>query len=284
MICDLDRIRTCDPQIRNLLLYPAELRNRMFEVISQFGCKCIGIFVILQVNFTFFHLSLMNPKDVKINQVWQSALSDQFSQPYFDNIVSQLKISKKEGKIIYPAGNDIFAIYNALNPNDVKVVILGQDPYHNLGEAMGYSFSVPKGLKIPPSLRNIYKELVSDVGTTLPIHGDLSTWVDQGIFLLNAMLTVEKNMPGAHKTLGWQFFTDATIKYLSTYHRNIVFMLWGNFAKSKNILIDINKHLVLEAAHPSPLAGNAFQGCGHFSKANSYLSEHGKSVIDWQIR
>ncbi len=225
----------------------------------------------------------MDSRVVNISIPWQQALSKEFVAPYFDDLKSILKISKAGGKIIYPPGNLIFNAYDQVAPDEVKVVILGQDPYHNPGEAMGLSFSVPKGVKVPPSLKNIYKELANDVGCFVPTHGDLTHWANQGVFMLNAFLTVEHNNAGSHRNIGWHHFTDATIKFLSDHHEHIVFMLWGNFAKNKKSLINPEKHLILESAHPSPLAGNAFQGCGHFSKANAYLTAKGKSPIDWQI-
>jgi len=225
----------------------------------------------------------MLTSQVKISPNWQQALKKEFESPYFDQLSVLLKQAIAQGKTIFPPGNLIFNAYDKLAPEDVKVVILGQDPYHNPGEAMGLSFSVPVGVKIPPSLKNIYKELASDISCTIPTHGDLTYWADQGVFLLNAFLTVEKNNAGSHRNIGWHYFTDATIKYLSDHFEHLVFMLWGNFAKNKKILIDDTKHLILEAAHPSPLAGNAFQGCKHFSRTNEYLTNNGKSVIDWQI-
>lgn len=225
----------------------------------------------------------MEAKNIKINPSWQDALANEFASPYFDELIAILKNNVANHKVIYPPGQLIFNAYNKLNPEQIKVVILGQDPYHNPGEAMGLSFSVPKSVKIPPSLKNIYKEINADIGCSLPTHGDLTAWADQGVFLLNAILTVEKNMAGSHRNIGWQQFTDATIQYLSDTKHHIVFMLWGNFAKNKKSLIDSTKHLVLEAAHPSPLAGNAFQGCKHFSRANAYLHSVGKTAIDWQI-
>lgn len=225
----------------------------------------------------------MNPDAVQIAPEWRVALKNQFLEPYFDILADKLKKDKIDGKVIYPPGHLIFNAYNSVSPADIKIVIIGQDPYHNPGEAMGLSFSVPKGINIPPSLKNIYKELTADVGFNMPDHGDLTFWTSEGVFLLNAVLTVEKNKPASHRDYGWQSFTDFTIRYLSENYKNIVFMLWGNFAKNKKILIDSSKHLVLESAHPSPLAGNAFQGCKHFSKANEYLTSVGKSPINWQI-
>ena len=225
----------------------------------------------------------MNPNSVNISPEWRQALSKEFESPYFDQLSLSLKQAKAEGKTIYPPGPLIFNAYDTIAPDAVQVVILGQDPYHNPGEAMGLSFSVPKGVKVPPSLKNIYKELATDLGCAVPNHGDLSSWANQGVFLLNAFLTVEKNNAGSHKNSGWHYFTDATIQYLSDHFEHIVFMLWGNFAKNKKVLINGAKHLILESAHPSPLAGNAFQGCKHFSQANSYLKAHGRNEINWQI-
>ena len=225
----------------------------------------------------------MNPNSVNISPEWRQALSKEFESPYFDQLSLSLKKAKAEGKTIYPPGPLIFNAYDTVAPDAVKVVILGQDPYHNTGEAMGLSFSVPKGVKVPPSLKNIYKELAADLGCAVPNHGDLSSWASQGVFLLNAFLTVEKNNAGSHRNTGWHYFTDATIQFLSDHFEHIVFMLWGNFAKNKKVLINHTKHLIFESAHPSPLAGNAFQGCKHFSKANSYLKANGKNEIDWQI-
>lgn len=211
------------------------------------------------------------------------ALKTEFEAPYFDEISRFLKEAIAQGKTIYPPGKLIFNAYDLVPPEKVKVVILGQDPYHNPGEAMGLCFSVPHGIPVPPSLKNIYKELNEDVSVDVPVHGDLTQWANQGVFLLNAILTVEKNRAGSHSRTGWQQFTDSTIHYLSDHYEHIVFMLWGNFARSKRTLIDDRRHLVLEAAHPSPLARNAFQGCRHFSQANQYLIRHGKSAVDWSL-
>ncbi len=221
--------------------------------------------------------------DVRIEASWKEALKDEFEQPYFQAIATFLKNEKAAGKVIFPPGPQIFNAFDSTKFHSVKVVVLGQDPYHNPGEAMGLCFSVPKGIRIPPSLLNIYKELATDVGTTIPDHGDLSKWASQGVFLLNAMLTVEKNQAASHQKIGWQNFTDAVIRTLSEKREHLVFLLWGNFAKKKSELIDSNKHLILEAAHPSPLAGGAFFGCRHFSKTNEYLAANGQEPIDWQI-
>jgi uracil-DNA glycosylase len=216
---------------------------------------------------------------IQIEPSWHDALQSEFEQPYFQEIKSFLMTERAAGKTIYPPGGLIFNAFNSTPFQQVKVVILGQDPYHGAGEAMGLSFSVPQGVRTPPSLQNIYKELVTDIdGFAIPKHGDLTAWAAQGVLLLNAMLTVEANKAGSHKDIGWQKFTDAVIKTLSAQREGIVFMLWGNYAKGKKLLIDTSKHLVLEAAHPSPLAKGAFFGSKPFSQANAYLGEQG---IDW---
>ena len=225
----------------------------------------------------------MNPDLVKIESSWKELLKDEFEQTYFDELSHFLKEEKQQGKQIYPPGSLIFNAFKLTKPENLNVVILGQDPYHNPGEAMGLSFSVPRGVRTPPSLRNIYKELHSDVGFEIPDHGDLTNWANQGVLLLNAMLTVEHKKAGSHKKIGWQNFTDAVIKTISDSKENIIFLLWGRFAQSKSSLIDQMKHYVLEAAHPSPLARNAFMNCKHFSKTNSILEKIGKEKIDWSL-
>ncbi len=210
-------------------------------------------------------------------------MAAEFEQPYFEAIAAFLRSEKAAGKVIYPPGSLIFNAFDSTPFDQVKVVILGQDPYHNPGEAMGLCFSVPRGVKVPPSLLNIYKELKADVGISAPGHGDLSAWTRQGVFLLNAMLTVERNRPQSHQNIGWQTFTDAVIRTLSERREGLVFMLWGNFARKKKALIDAERHLILESAHPSPLAGNAFSGCRHFSKANAYLESKGMAPVDWKV-
>lgn len=221
--------------------------------------------------------------NVKIEESWKEVLSGEFEQPYFQSLASYLRKAKADGKTIYPPGPKIFNAFNKTPFEDVKVVILGQDPYHNPGEAMGLCFSVPEGVRVPPSLKRIFKEINNDLGVPVPDHGDLTKWAEEGVFLLNAMLTVEKNKPGAHRNIGWQDFTNAVIQKLSNQRENLVFMLWGNFAKQKKSLIDTSKHLVLESVHPSPLAGDAFFGNNHFSKANEYLKENGKEPVDWRL-
>ncbi len=225
----------------------------------------------------------MEPKvtNVKIEESWKEALADEFNQPYFSAIKQFLVKEKQAGKTIFPPGSLIFNAFNHTPFHKVKVVILGQDPYHGPRQAMGLSFSVPKDVPIPASLKNIYKELNSDLGLSIPNNGDLTSWADQGVFLLNAILTVEQGRAGSHKKIGWQKFTDAVIRQLSEKREGLVFLLWGNFARSKKALIDEQKHHVLEAVHPSPLAGNAFLGCKHFSKANELLTHQGLSPINW---
>ena len=222
-------------------------------------------------------------KNVQIEESWKEALNEEFKKPYFLEIKKHLLNAKKEGKTIYPPGSLIFNAFNTTPLDKVEVVILGQDPYHGPGQAMGLSFSVPKNIAIPASLKNIYKELNRDLGVKIPNHGDLTNWAKQGVFLLNAMLTVEARQAGSHKNIGWQTFTDAVIKTISDRCNGVVFLLWGNFAKNKKVLIDEMKHYVLEAVHPSPLAGNGFQGCNHFSKANELLKNQGKQPIDWSL-
>lgn len=220
---------------------------------------------------------------VKIEESWKEVLAGEFEKPYFQGIIAFLKKEKAAGKVIFPPGPLIFNAFDTTPFHEVKVVILGQDPYIKPGEAMGLSFSVPQGVKIPPSLQNIYKELEADLGCPVPRHGDLTAWAKQGVFLLNAALTVEQGQSNSHAKSGWHTFTDAVIKLLAEQREGLVFMLWGNFAKQKMGLIDPFKHLVLEASHPSPLAGGAFNGCQHFSKANEFLAANGQATINWCI-
>lgn len=218
---------------------------------------------------------------VKIEDSWKNALGKEFEQPYFQAITAFLRKEIGAGKTVFPPGPLIFNAFNTTAFEKVKVVVLGQDPYIKPGEAMGLSFSVPKGVRVPPSLRNIYKELQEDLGCVPPNHGDLTKWAEQGVFLLNASLTVEQGKSNSHAKCGWHTFTDSVIRTLSNERKGLVFMLWGNFAKKKAALIDPFKHLVLEAAHPSPLAGGAYFGSKHFSKANEYHATQGLETIDW---
>jgi len=222
-------------------------------------------------------------KDLKIEDNWNNELKDEFGKPYFIELNNYLTDLKSKGQNSYPPDSLIFNALNLTPYNKVKVIIIGQDPYHNPEQAMGLSFSVPKSQKIPPSLRNIYKELESDLSIEKPSHGDLTLWATQGVLLLNAMLTVQHKQPGSHKKIGWQTFTNSIITLLSNKKENLVFLLWGKFAQSKKTLIDTSKHLVLEAAHPSPLARNAFSGCRHFSKTNKYLISKHKNPINWNL-
>lgn len=224
----------------------------------------------------------VNANQVNIHDSWKKILAKEFEKSYFGEIKKELTKKKAEGKVIYPPGNRIFYAFDQCPFDKVKVVILGQDPYHGPGQAMGLCFSVPEKIKMPPSLKNIYKEIETDLGIKMPAHGDLSGWARQGVFLLNTVLTVEANTPASHKKLGWDNFTDAVIQSLSLYKDNLVFLLWGNFAKSKSNLIDEKKHLVLTAPHPSPLAGTGFFNRHHFSKTNEWLQNQGLSPVRWE--
>lgn len=221
--------------------------------------------------------------NVNIEQSWKNALSDEFGKPYFGSLARFLHGEKACGKTIYPPGSLIFNAFRLTPVEKVKVVILGQDPYHGPGQAMGLSFSVPAGIAAPPSLKNIFKEISTDLGISMSGSPDLTPWAEQGVLMLNSILTVEAGKAASHSRIGWQTFTDAVISYLSENRRGLVFMLWGNYARSKKALIDTSKHTVLEAAHPSPLAGGAFFGCRHFSKANAVLMSEGLEPIDWRL-
>lgn len=227
--------------------------------------------------------TLVTLENVKIEPSWKEALKNEFLSPYFSELKEKLLQAKATHKV-YPPSNLIFNAFNLTPFNAVKCVILGQDPYINEGEAMGLSFSVPSGVRIPPSLKNIFTELSSDLGIdTSAFCGDLSPWAKQGVLLLNASLSVNAGASNSHSTFGWQKFSDAVIKALSQKKEHIVFMLWGNFAKSKASLIDSSKHLVLCAAHPSPLARGAFFGSKPFSKCNAYLENFGIPAINWDL-
>ena len=212
---------------------------------------------------------------------WNQLLQTEFCKPYMKSIQQLLEESTE--RPVYPPKEQIFKALDLCPFTEVKVVILGQDPYHNPGEAMGLSFSVPQHKKVPPSLKNIFKEIHTDIGIPPSNHGDLSSWAKQGVLLLNAILTVEHKKPASHRKWGWQEFTDHCIQTISNELEHVVFMLWGNFAQTKAELIDTKKHLVLQAKHPSPLARGAFFGCKHFSKANAYLKEQSKKEIDWSL-
>ena len=221
--------------------------------------------------------------NVRIEKSWGEALSAEWDKEYFRELARKLHEEKDRGIVIYPPGSKIFRAFDLCPLDAVKVVILGQDPYHGAGQAMGLSFSVPEGIAAPPSLKNIFKEIESDLGIRMSGSPDLEPWARQGVLLLNSVLTVRAGVAASHAGLGWQNFTDAVIKLISERCEGVVFMLWGNYARSKAGLIDSNRHLVLQAAHPSPLARGAFFGCRHFSQANAYLVKTGRSPINWQL-
>lgn len=222
--------------------------------------------------------------DVKIEPSWKEVLKNEFNKPYFAQIPLHIKTEKSQGKIIYPPGSLLFNAFNTTPFEKIKVVILGQDPYHGHGQAQGLCFSVPFGIAPPPSLVNIFKELHDDIGIAIPNHGNLTHWAEQGVFLLNASLSVRAGEPMSHAKIGWAQFTDQVIKTISTEKKNIVFLLWGKFAQEKRTLIDESKHHVLRSVHPSPLSAyGGFFGCRHFSKTNEYLGSKGIDPIDWQL-
>lgn len=222
---------------------------------------------------------------IEIEDSWKKVLEDEFEKDYMKNLKAFLLKEKEEGKTIYPSSKCIFTAFNHTPFDKVKAVIIGQDPYHGPNQAYGLAFSVQKGVVIPPSLKNIYKELHDDISSfRYPSHGMLNKWADQGVLLLNAVLTVRAGEAGSHQNKGWEQFTDSAIRQLSEKRSNIVFLLWGRYAQSKISLIDSNKHYILKAAHPSPLSAfNGFFGCRHFSKTNKILEENGQEPIDWQI-
>lgn len=224
----------------------------------------------------------MNTVNVAIHPSWKQVLSSEFSAPYFQKLKEFLVNEKKE-HIVYPPGNKIFAAFDHTPFENVKVVIIGQDPYHKAGQANGLCFSVSPGIAKPPSLVNIFKELQTDLGIPIPQTGNLEPWADQGVLLLNATLTVRAGEAASHQKKGWETFTDAVIKTISEQKKGVVFLLWGNFAHTKAELIDKNKHFILKAAHPSPLARGAFFGSKHFSKTNELLVKQGLKPVDWRV-
>ena len=226
---------------------------------------------------------MLDNMEVKIEQSWKDALAGEFEKPYFASLVRFLHGEREQGFRVYPPGSQIFKAFELTPVDKVKVVILGQDPYHGPGQAMGLSFSVPDNVPAPPSLKNIFKEIESDLGRRMSGRPNLEKWASQGVLLLNAILTVRAGVAASHSKIGWEEFTDAVIKYLSDNCNGIVFLLWGNFARSKKALIDSSRHYVLEAAHPSPLARGAFFGCRHFSQTNNILISRGLAPIDWQL-
>jgi uracil-DNA glycosylase len=225
-------------------------------------------------------MSLINPQ---IEESWKKILKDEFNSQYFIEL-KEFLIEEKKKYNVYPPGRLIFNAFNKTPFENIKVVLLGQDPYHGKGQAHGLCFSVPKGISLPPSLVNIFKELKTDLNVPIPAHGNLEKWADQGVFLLNATLTVRASQPGSHQNKGWEVFTDSVIKKISEKRAGLIFLLWGKYAQAKEVLIDTNKHYILKAAHPSPYSADyGFFGCKHFSKTNNILSRHGLSVIDWSI-
>jgi uracil-DNA glycosylase len=214
---------------------------------------------------------------------WQNSLADLTADTKFKELDQFVEKRFQSEKIVYPRSDRIFYALDLVKPEDVKVVLIGQDPYHGQDQAMGLSFSVPLGHKIPPSLRNIFKEYMQDLNLPYPSNGDLTKWAKQGVLLLNSVLTVDHKSAGSHTNQGWEWFTDNIIRKLSESQENLVFLLWGKFAQQKKSLVDKNKHLVLEAAHPSPLARNKFSDCKHFSKTNLYLSNKKKKAINWKL-
>ena len=217
----------------------------------------------------------------QIEESWKEVLTEEFNKPYFSSLKDFL-VEEKKKYVIYPPGPLIFNAFNRTPFDKVKVVILGQDPYHGAGQAHGLCFSVQDGVQPPPSLQNIFKEIRSDIGTPIPNNGNLTRWADQGVFLLNAILTVRARSPKSHQGKGWEMFTDEVIKKISAEKSGVVFMLWGRDARNKVSLIDRDRHLVLEAPHPSPYSADyGFFGCRHFSKANNYLEQQGKEPVKW---
>ena len=221
---------------------------------------------------------------IKLQASWKEALAAEFDQPYMQQLADFLREEKQQGKVIYPPGPLIFNALNLTPLPQVKVVVLGQDPYHGLGQSHGLSFSVPVGVAIPPSLLNIYKELQRDLNITIPKHGCLQSWAEQGVLLLNTTLTVEQANAGAHAKAGWQRFTDRIIDCVSEQQEHVVFMLWGAHARSKVERIDASKHLILQSVHPSPLSAyRGFLGNGHFSQCNKFLQRTGQTPIEWRL-
>jgi uracil-DNA glycosylase len=226
----------------------------------------------------------MDSQSIMLPDDWKEFLLEEFHRPYMADLKEFLRNEKRLGHIIYPTSKEIFNAFNLCPLEKVKVVIIGQDPYHGEGQAHGLSFSVKKGVKPPPSLQNIFKELNSDLNIPIPEHGDLTAWANQGVLMLNAVLSVKANQPASHQGKGWELFTDAVIKKLQDSKMHLVFILWGRFAQSKASLIDPNKHLILESAHPSPFSAyNGFFGNRHFSKTNTYLKQFNFPIIDWDL-
>lgn len=226
----------------------------------------------------------MTQVNAQIEPSWKEVLDDEFSAPYFSEL-KEFIVAEKQKYTVYPPGSLIFNAFNHTPFDQVKVVILGQDPYHGPGQAHGLCFSVPQGVPAPPSLVNIFKEIKSDLGIEIPNHGNLERWANQGVLLLNATLTVRANQAGSHQGKGWEKFTDSVIRKISDQKTGIIFLLWGKYAQAKENLINTQKHYILKAAHPSPLSAyNGFSGCKHFSKTNDILQRHGYTPIDWSLQ
>jgi uracil-DNA glycosylase len=223
-------------------------------------------------------------KAIDLHPSWLAHLAAEFDLPYMQQLKQFLLEQKQAGKVIFPESKNIFNAFNSTPLDQVKVVILGQDPYHGPNQAHGLCFSVQPGIQTPPSLQNMFKEIQRDLGIPIPSHGFLQTWASQGVFLLNATLTVEQAKAGAHQGQGWEQFTDRAIQIVNEQRDGVVFLLWGSYAQKKGQLIDGRKHLILRAPHPSPLSAyRGFMGCGHFSKVNEYLRQHGQTPIDWRL-
>lgn len=219
--------------------------------------------------------------DIKLEASWKKVLESEFGKPYFSALTEKVRAAYVQGSV-YPSPKLVFHALDLCPFDTVRVVILGQDPYHGAGQAHGLSFSVPEGIRIPPSLKNIYKEITDDLGIPTPSSGNLEHWATQGVLLLNATLTVQNGQPASHQGWGWETFTDAIIKTISDNKEHVVFLLWGNYARAKKSLIDSDRHLILEATHPSPFSAHSgFLGSKHFSQTNSYLEEHGQPPINW---
>ena len=226
----------------------------------------------------------MSISNIQIEEGWKQALSDEFEKSYFISLQQFLHDEKMAHKVIYPHNSLVFNAFNSTPFRNVRVVIIGQDPYHGAGQAHGLCFSVQYGVKPPPSLVNIYKEIKADIGVNIPNHGNLQKWTEQGVFLLNAILTVEANKPASHQKKGWEEFTNAVIQKLSKEKEGLIFLLWGNFAQQKATLIETPKHIILKAPHPSPFSAHSgFLGCKHFSQINDILRSKGETPIDWQV-
>lgn len=241
------------------------------------------MYVSLDLNLIKTPMSMTTEVKASIEESWKAVLAEQFNSPYFKELKTFLLFEKKK-YVVYPPGKEIFAAFNSTPFNSVKVVIIGQDPYHGPQQAHGLCFSVRKGIKAPPSLQNIFKELSNDIGLEIPKHGDLTAWSKQGVLLLNATLTVRARLAGSHQNKGWELFTDSVIKAVSEQREKVVFILWGSYAKNKAQLIDANKHCILKAAHPSPYsADNGFFGCKHFSKVNDYLIKNNLEPVNWSF-